>query len=196
MLPSFGSLRPLRLRAGTLPICVESLGVAFRLDRVTRPDCGSVTASSVSRTSVLREDRRVLRLCEGGGGVVAGASDIELDRLPRLVRMILRGDDDVASATAGAGVALVMSLSGDLLPQTREGLRMSIARQHRLLSTRRPGMTMSLSRTGPFPSRSRFVCQLLFGLWPSLFTLLASATCSIATATPFLNFSTGAINLG
>lgn len=147
-----GSLRALRLRAGaTLPMF--SLGVALRLDRVTRPVCGSASASSASRSSVLSDDCRVLRLCRvGGGGVVVVlvvvavlallllARDIELARLVRLVPVILRGDAAAAAAAAARGVEFVTSLRGDPA-RPRAGLSSSMAadgrrRGQRLLSTR------------------------------------------------------------
>jgi hypothetical protein len=142
-----GSLRALRLRA-VVTLAMFSLGVALRLDRVTRPDCGSASASSASRNSVLSDDSRVLRLCrvDGGGVVVVvvvlvlvvvlvvvlalllPARDIELARLVRWVLMILRGDD---AAGAASGVEFVTSLRGDL-PWPRAGLSSSIAADGRL----------------------------------------------------------------
>jgi len=123
-----GSFRPLRFRVVvTLPATLaESPGVAFRLDRVTRPDCGSVSPpSSASRASVLRDESRVLRLCSGGGGGVV-AMDIELVRLLRLL-VILCGDEDAAAAMAAAsvGVEFVISFNGNL-SRTSEGLGMAI----------------------------------------------------------------------
>lgn len=201
-----GSFRPLRFRVVVTlpPPFAESLNGAFRRDRVTRLDCGSVSPPSASRGSVLRDESRVLRLCGGAGGGVA--MDIELVRLLRLLLMVLRGDDDAAAvaaaaaarAAAGVGVELVTSFRGSL-SRTREGLSMSIDfAPENIYSVHDSGMTMSFPEcccAVRSPARLPIVILTAVGGAQPLFTLRLVAHVSHHHSNPPILHNRGKIKM-